>query len=325
MLHSCRIVLRSMLVLAVAAGCITATTASSSADSPRNGPIAFGRWNPSIGDFNLWTARSDGSHQRQLTSMPSNFSDWMPDGSGLAFDYFDDIGEHVATIRPDGTGFRQLTFGVGIQEVPRYAPDGRHIVFDASALSPDDPTFTTDIWVMNADGSHPRQVTQGGFDVEPAYSPDGRYIVFGRIFGPTSPTDIYQQEAVYVVRTDGTGLREVVPPTAELEHPRWSPDGRLLTFNIAPEAEDVPNNGTVFSVHPDGQELRVLRAATAKWSFTKAVWSPDGKRMIVTCHSITDILDDLCMMAPDDGRFTVVVRGTHEQPVNLPSWGPARR
>jgi Tol biopolymer transport system component len=129
MFHSRRIVLRSMLVLAVAAGCITATTASSSADSLRNGPIAFGRWNPSIGDFSLWTARSNGSHQRQLTSMPSFFSDWMPDGSGLAFDYFDDIGEHVATIRPDGTGFRQLTFSVGIQKVPRYAPDGRHIVF----------------------------------------------------------------------------------------------------------------------------------------------------------------------------------------------------
>ena len=65
----------------------------------------------------LATARSDGSHQRPLTSVPSFFSDWMPDGSGLAFDYFDDVGEHVATIRPDGSGFRQLTYGAGIQEV----------------------------------------------------------------------------------------------------------------------------------------------------------------------------------------------------------------
>jgi hypothetical protein len=50
-----------------------------------------------------------------------------------------------------------------------------------------------------------------------------------------------------------------------------------------------------------------------------------SKRIIVTCHSITDNTDDLCRMAPDDGRFTVVVRGTREQPVNLPSWGPVRR
>jgi Tol biopolymer transport system component len=321
--HFHRSVLRPMLVLAVAAGCLAVTTTSSSADNEQNGPIAFGRWNPGIGDFSLWTARSDGSHQRQLTFLPSFFADWKPNGSGLTFDYLDDLGEHVATIAPDGTGFRQLTFGRGIQEVPRYAPDGKHIVFDASAQSTDDPAFATDIWVMEADGSRPRQVTHGGFDVEPAYSPDGRHLVFGRIVGPTSPTDNYQREAVYVVGTDGSGLREVVPPMASLEHPRWSPDGRRITFNIAPEAVGAPNNGTVFSVRPDGQKLKVLRSATASWSFTKAVWSPDGKRILLTCHSISANTDHLCVLAPHSGRFTVVVRGTADQPVNFPSWGHA--
>ena len=213
----------------------TPTAAPSGATEVRIGPIAFGRRDPDQGDFTLWTARADGSHQRQLTTTPTYFSDWAPDGSGLIFDYIDGANEHVAAITSAGLKRTQLTFGPGIQEVPRYSPDGRHIVFDASTLLPSDPAFTADIWVMNSDGSHARQVTHGGFDVEPVFSPDGRHIAFGRIVGPTSTTDFTQNEAVYVVRTDGTGLRQVVAPRPALEHPRWSPDGRLLTFNIGPE------------------------------------------------------------------------------------------
>lgn len=313
---------RLLTVLAVAAAVVIAPAAQSDAAAVRNGPIAFGRFDPDLGDFSLWTAHADGSHQRHLTTVPSFMSDWAPDGSGLIFDYLDGVEDHIATIGRDGSHQTQLTFGPGIQEVPRYSPDGRHIVFDASTLLPGDPAFTTDIWVMNSDGSHPRQVTRGGFDVEPVFSPDGRYIAFGRIIGPTSPTDFTQDEAVYVVRTDGTGLREVVAPRPGLEHPRWSPDGRLLTFNIAPEAHGAPGAGNIYSVHPDGQGLQIIRAASQAWSFTKAVWSPDGHKMLVTCHRVVANIDYICQLNPHTGHIHVVVTTPLGRPVNFPSWGP---
>jgi TolB protein len=175
---------------------------------------------------------------------------------------------------------------------------------------------------MNSDGSHPRQVTSGGFDVEPVFSPDGRYIAFGRIVGPTSPTDFNANEAVYVVRTDGTGLHEVVAPRPALEHPRWSPDGRLLTFNIAPEAYGAPGAGTIYSVRPDGQGLQIIRAASEVWSFTKAVWSPDGHKMLVVCHRVVANIDYICQMNPRTGHIHVVVTTPLDRPVNFPSWGP---
>lgn len=37
-----------------------------------------------IGGFSLWTASSDGSHQRRLTQDQANFSDWAPDGNRIA-------------------------------------------------------------------------------------------------------------------------------------------------------------------------------------------------------------------------------------------------
>src|SRR4051812_46374185 len=171
------------------------------------GNIAFGRIDPQVGDFTLWTANADGSHQRRLTTTRSFFPDWKPDGSGLIFDYPDGLDQHIASISSDGSHRTQLTSASGIQEVGRYSSDGRHIVFDASAQRPSDPAFATDIWMMDSDGSNRTQITDGGFDVEPVFSPDGHYIAFGRIIGPTASEHFTQKEAVYVVRTDGSGLR----------------------------------------------------------------------------------------------------------------------
>jgi dipeptidyl aminopeptidase/acylaminoacyl peptidase len=96
-----------------------------------------------------------------------------------------------------------------------------------------------------------RQLTRGGFDSEPVFSPDDRRIVFARMTRDAEVADV----AIYVVRTDGSGLRQVVPSTFDLEHPDWSADGRWIAFNIAPTTP----NQTVMAVHPNGSGLRVIR------------------------------------------------------------------
>ena len=83
---------------------------------------------------------------------------------------------------------------------------------------------------MNSDGSNQHQITSNGFDVEPAYAPDWDRIAFARI-----TDDVNGVEGILTVRPDGTGLRQAVPPTRGLEHPDWSPDGRWITYNLAPE------------------------------------------------------------------------------------------
>ena len=176
-----------------------------------------------LGDFSIWAANPDGTHQQRLTHVPS-FSDWAPDGRRIAFDFLDDTGVHIATMDPNGGHVRQLTFGPAVQEVPKWSPDGRWITFDAAPTF--GPDFSTSIWVMRADGSGARQLTDDGFDVEPVFSLDGRRIAFGRITGINGQGD--QLEALYVVNSDGTGLRQVLAPRPGLEHPVWSPDGRKL-------------------------------------------------------------------------------------------------
>jgi TolB protein len=297
------------------------TAPASARERETNGQITFSRFDPALGDFSIWAANSDGSQQRRLTDMPSFFSDWSPNGHRIAFDFVDDVGEHIATMSPDGGQQRQLTFEPGIQEVPKWSPDGRSITFDASPTLPDDPTFHTSVWIINADGSRARQLTYDGFDVEPVFSPDGAQIVFGRITGFTPQGD--QLEALYVMDADGGRLHQIVAPRAGLEHPDWSPDGRLISFNIAPESVQAPASGSVQVVHPDGGTPRVLRQPTDQLSFFKPVWSPDGRSLLTGCHDVAARIDKLCTMDANGRGAHIIVDATPSS-VNFPAWGSRR-
>ena len=308
-MHSKPLLILSALVLA---GLSTVSPAAARA-SVTNGEISFGRIDPALGAFTLWVAEPDGSHQHRLTSVPSFFSDWSPDGSRIAYDFAPSADEHIATISPDGRSNRQITFGPGIQEIPRWSPDGRRIVYDASPTLPEAPGFHTDIWIMHADGSGARQLTSGGFDGEPVFSPHGHQIAFGRI---THDADV-ATVAIYAMHSDGTHLRQVVPPTLGLEHPDWSPNGRWITFNIAPEAP----GAAVRAVHPDGTDLHTIRSSDDHFRLFKAVWSPDGRQFLVGCHDVRAGIDRLCVMNADGRHLHVVVAAP--VPVNYPAWGPA--
>jgi Tol biopolymer transport system component len=316
-----RTLVRAVLVMAVVAATFGLADVAAATHRPHDdGRITFGRFDPELGDFSIWVANPDGTHQQRLTLVPSFFSDWSPNGRRVAFDFVDDVGVHVATIRPDGTGERQLTFGPGIQETPKWSPDGRWITFGASPLMPWEPGFFTSIWIMRADGSRSRQVTTGGFDVEPVFSPDGTRIAFGRITSVTP--DGMWEEAIYVVNSDGTDLREVVAPRSGLEHPDWSPDGRWITFNIGPESPQAPGSGSIIAVRPDGRGERVLRAATERFVFFKPVWSPNGRQLLVGCFDRTSPVDKLCVIDANGRHLDVVIDAT-PFPVNFPAWGPA--
>lgn len=309
--------LAAFLVAVVAAA--AAALSAQASEGPQNGRITFGKLDPALGDYSIWTANPDGTGQQRLVNVASFMSDWSPDGRRIAFDYADDTGVHIATMTPEGRRVHQLTSAAGIQELPKWAPDGRSITFDSSPVMPDDPAFGTSIWVMSSNETRTEQVTRDGFDVEPVFSPDGSQIAFARLTGTSLHGD--QLSAVYVVNADGTHLHEIVPSLAGLEHPDWSPDGRWISFNIAPEAVDGPARGSVMAVHPNGGSLRILRRSTAQFGFFKPVWSPDGRKLLTGCHDTQAHIDKLCILDLHSRKVEVIIDDTPD-PVNFPAWGP---
>jgi hypothetical protein len=130
----------------------------------------------------IWTMTAAGTDLQPLTSTGQNFNPvWSPTANRIAFarDHtggFVDV--DIYTMNGDGSGVVQLTDGAGFNSNPDWSPDGTKIVFQSNR----DGDF--DIWMMNADGTQLRQVTNEGageppaFDSAPTWSPDGASIAF---------------------------------------------------------------------------------------------------------------------------------------------------
>ncbi len=139
---------------------------------------------------------------------------FSPDGSRIAFVTNSPGSEtgvqtlKIVVTNADGSNQVRLTSTPDSiwEDWPAWTPDGSKIVYSSSG----------DIFIINADGTDPRQLTSGPTrDNQPAVSPDGSTIAY------QVNTDIY------VMSLDGQQQRPV-QETPELEMiPGWFPDGRL--------------------------------------------------------------------------------------------------
>jgi len=125
--------------------------------SPDGTRIAFASSRSGITSA-IYVMSADGSAVRQLTNDPGGdyTPGWSPDGSKIVFQRGVSGEGIICLIRPDGTGFVQVTlFG----QTPSWSPDSRVIVFEQYGLT-----------VVNADGSG---MMRRGIGFDPAWSPLG--------------------------------------------------------------------------------------------------------------------------------------------------------
>src|SRR5215469_12868156 len=75
-----------------------------------NGQVSFIQIDPNTGNITgLFAANPDGSSAIQLTNLEALVSDWSPDGSLVAFDFFDGFNSQIGLVNANGTGFTPLT------------------------------------------------------------------------------------------------------------------------------------------------------------------------------------------------------------------------
>ena len=194
-------------------------------------------------EYDIFTARDDGSDLRRLTSTPGYDAEATisPDGSRIVFTSMRDGDIDLYTMNAEGGDVRRLTHEEGYDGGAFFSPDGRQIVYRAH--HPTDSSELADyrslrdaglvrpsrveIFVMNADGSNKRQLTRNGVaNFAPFFHPDGRRIIFSSNVHDRTGRSF----ALYMIDLDGGNLERITHGTGFDGFPMFSPDGRLLVF-----------------------------------------------------------------------------------------------
>ncbi len=160
---------------------------------------------------------------------------------------------------------RRLTRTRAVNETsPAWSADGRRLAFARRDFRDPLHPGPFEVWVMRADGSHPRRLARG---TEPAWSPDGRRIVF------TGPRQVrVSRPDLWVMRSDGGHRRRLTTDRLSDRSPDWSPDGRWIAF-----ASDRGHSHDVWKMHPDGSGA--VRVTAVGPYDDRPSWAPDGRRI----------------------------------------------
>lgn len=151
---------------------------------------------------------------------------------------------------------------------PAWSSDGKRIAFASNRHG------AYNIHVMNADGSDETTLTNerkgSKFScMTPTWSPDGERIAYVRQEGSNS--------TLISVQTDGDRERILAESAWD---PAWSPAGDKIVFTSLFDNKD----WKLYTVEPDGGNLKMILDMTNKVGFVYPAWSPDGKQLALTAQ-----------------------------------------
>lgn len=253
---------------------------------PPSGKVVFTCYVKQIDQICLLNA--DGSGRKQLTDLKATafYASVSPDGQTIYFSSKDTGNFEIYSVSVNGDNLQKLTKNIGALYAPELSPNGEWIIFTKNGdglwlMKPDgsnahrltnkddiDPSWSPDgsmisfassragerqLFVMNADGSNIRQVTDlnnmGGRNT---WSPDATKLAFYR--GPQGDRNIF------IINVDGTGLERLTDGGDNLG-PSWSPDGNWIVFTSFRDG-----NNELYIIHPDGTGLtRLTNSPISDW------------------------------------------------------------
>jgi WD40-like Beta Propeller Repeat len=146
-----------------------------------------------------------------------------PDGGHIMFSAKVKGQDMVITVKPDGT----MKSVLGPGRKPRYGPAGDKAVFVKPGKNNHAQIFT----MSAVNGKGVTQVLSGDAeDDSPCFSPDGQYISF---VSSRSASDANTRN-LFIVRADGTGLKQITRGNGPMQDAFWGKDGRIY-FSADPE------------------------------------------------------------------------------------------
>ena len=290
-----------------------------------NGQITFARFNPTLGDTQVYVVNPDGTGER-LVQAPTDTAEcpqWFPDGAHIATCGSPALpGGGSRIINPDDGTFRDIDgqYPGLFNPCGSASPDGTLLLCETFS---DDGSQNGIHTIRTSDGGGLTHITsnRGGDNAPGSWSPNGKRIVFMR-FGPTG-----DYEGVFVMNVNGTGLKQILPPTMQANCCSfdWSPQGNDIVFSrhVTPDV-----HSSLWIVHSDGTGLRQVNVQPSSAcggpnsdpsaeGCIQPGWSPDGTKIVFARGHNVDVDGKIYYVSADGGVLTQVTNG----PDQSPDWG----
>ncbi len=261
--------------------------------SPHGRRIAY--WGvPRGGARVLWTIPAAGGEPVQLTM--DEHVNWNPVWAADGYLYFVSdrsgsmnvwrvaVDEDSGRPRGEPAPVTSSSLSIGLLSL---SLDGRRIAYATDEDKANLERLRLDPAALETSGDA-LPVTQGSRAVRTAaVSPDGAWIAF----------DTYQpQEDLFLIRPDGTGLRQLTNDTFRDRLPRWWSDGSRLVFY-----SDRGGGYGAWTIRPDGSGLQQIPHG-GRGPLYNPIVSPDGRRLVATPGPRNAVLIDLSQPAAGRSR-----------------------
>lgn len=160
------------------------------------------------------------------TKISQNIMAWMPDNSLLFM-----AGNRLCRTNTVYTSANAITeINLSKWGAPQPSPDGSRIAYASG----------NHIWIMNADGSNKKQVTQSSDEeTYPVFSPDGKYLLIGTRFIESTGTP---GSGVF---SDGVWAMAIIPADGQQYNVDEGADSRVIQLKLQGRNQNEICNGTM--------------------------------------------------------------------------------
>jgi len=272
--------------------------------SPDGLNIAFIRDSETLSD--VYYMKSEGSwpmristNRGQVPYWDDEIPQWSPDGSNLAFVVDGHI--HIAPI--SGSLPKPISDFTFSAWSPRWMPDSHGLIISVTRFDADQLLLT------DKDGSWPRQLTNSSegdhWDAQP--DPTGKMVAFVlRRFD-----DLHRLDICLINIDSGTIHSIYGKAGVRTRDPRWSPDGKWITFISQENGHD-----DIWMVRPDGDGLQQL--TRLGYDISQYAWHPNSQQLVLVINRGGAY--DLALLNISDGIVNDLRSGSgvHANP----NWGP---